>query len=118
MLENLNIEVHTIIINDAVDYEYAELLNLGIDSERRCFFKKIKKGFLLNSYLKEKQISYIIDNRPRNNLLRELITNWIYGGKKKIMMVHSFKLENYFPKSAFGLSFVSKGKDSMCFKRY
>jgi hypothetical protein len=29
MLENLNIEVHTIIINDAVDYEYAgELLNL------------------------------------------------------------------------------------------
>jgi hypothetical protein len=31
MLENLNIEVHTIIIND-VDYEYAgELLNLGID---------------------------------------------------------------------------------------
>jgi hypothetical protein len=23
MLENLNIEVHTIIINDAVDYEYA-----------------------------------------------------------------------------------------------
>jgi hypothetical protein len=39
MLENLNIEVHTIIINDAVDYEYAgELLNLGIDSERRFLF--------------------------------------------------------------------------------
>jgi hypothetical protein len=39
MLENLNIEVHTIIINDAVDYEYAgELLNLGIDSERRFRF--------------------------------------------------------------------------------
>jgi hypothetical protein len=46
------------------------------------FFFKKKKGFLLNSYLKEKQISYIIDNRPRNNLLRELITNWIYGGEK------------------------------------
>jgi glycosyltransferase involved in cell wall biosynthesis len=108
MLENLNIEVHTIIINDAVDYEYAgELLNLGIDSERRFrFFKKIKKGFLLNNYLKEKQISYIIDNRPRNNLLRELITNWIYGGRKKIMMVHSFKLENYFPKSAFWSHFL------------
>jgi hypothetical protein len=40
MLENLNIEVHTIIINDAVDYEYAELLNLGIDSERRFFLRK------------------------------------------------------------------------------
>jgi hypothetical protein len=39
MLENLNIEVHTIIINDAVDYEYAgELLNLGIDSESRFSF--------------------------------------------------------------------------------
>jgi hypothetical protein len=38
MLENLNIEVHTIIINDAVDYEYAGELNLGIDSERRFRF--------------------------------------------------------------------------------
>ena len=39
MLENSNIEVHTIIINDVVDYEYAgELLNLGIDSESRFPF--------------------------------------------------------------------------------
>ena len=108
MLENLNIEVHTIIINDAVDYEYAgELLNLGIDTESRFpFFKKIKKGFLLNRYLKEKQISCIIDNRPRNNLLREIITNWIYGGRKKIVIVHSFKLENYFPKSVFWSQFL------------
>lgn len=108
MLENLNIEVHTIIINDAVDYEYAgELLNLGIDSESRfAFFKKTKKGYLLNRYLKEKQISCVIDNRPRNNLLRELITNWIYGGRKKIVIVHSFKLENYFPKSVFWSQFL------------
>jgi hypothetical protein len=57
MLENLNIEVHTIIINDAVDYEYAgELLNLGIDSERRFRFFKKKKGFLLNSYLRRNRL--------------------------------------------------------------
>jgi hypothetical protein len=29
MLENLNIEVHTIIINDAVDYEYAGVVEFG-----------------------------------------------------------------------------------------
>jgi glycosyltransferase involved in cell wall biosynthesis len=108
MLENLNIEVHTIIINDAVDYEYAgELLNLGIDRKSRFpFYKKIKKGFLLNDYLNEKQISCVIDNRPRNNLLREIITNWIYRGRKKIVIVHSFKLENYFPKSVFWSQFL------------
>lgn len=115
MLGNLNIEVHTIIINNVVDYDYkGELLNLGLDSGSQfAFFKKIKKGFILNDYLKEKQISCIIDNRPRNNLLRELITNWIYGGRKKIVMVHSFKLENYFQKSVFWSQFLYRNADQI-----
>ncbi|NGY35941.1 glycosyltransferase family 4 protein [Flavobacterium sp. XN-5] len=113
MLENLNIEVHNIIINNGIDFEYGgELLNLGIDGESRFpFFKKIKKGFLLNQYLKEKQIDVVIDNRPRNNLARELITNWIYGNRKKIVVVHSFKLNNYFPKSVFWSQFLYRKTD-------
>jgi hypothetical protein len=67
---------------------------MGIDSESRFPFFENKKGISVKQ-LKEKQISYIIDNRPRNNLLRELIVGFTEG-EKKIMMVHSFKLENYF----------------------
>jgi glycosyltransferase involved in cell wall biosynthesis len=108
MLEKLNIEVHSIIVNDSVDYEYAgSLLNLGTAGNSRfSILNKIKKGFLLNRYLKEQQIDCIIDNRSRNNLLREVITNWIYGERKKIVVVHSFKLENYFPKSVFWSRFL------------
>jgi hypothetical protein len=87
---------------------------LGIDSERRFrFFKKIK-GISVKQLFKEKQISYIIDNRPRNNLLRELITIGFTEGEKKIMMVHSFKLENYFQSLHFGLIFVSKAVKIVC----
>lgn len=115
MLENLNIEVHSIVINDDIGYENGgELLNLGIDGDGVFpFFKKIKKGFLLNQYLKEKHIDVVIDNRPRNNLLRELITNWIYGNRKKIVVVHSFKLNNYFPKSVFWSQFLYRKSDKI-----
>ena len=103
MLEKLNIEVHNIIINDVVDYEYAgKLMNLGIESaDSFPFFKKINKGFLLNHYLKKNGINGIIDNRPRNNLPREIIAKWIYGKRKKWYVVHSYNTVTYFPKSVF-----------------
>ncbi|EIA08979.1 glycosyltransferase [Flavobacterium frigoris] len=103
ILENLDVEVHNIIINDHIDYEYAgKLLNLGsLSLGSNSLFKKIKKGFLLHRYLEEKQIDLIIDNRPRNNLARELLTHWIYGNRRLWFVVHSSKLDNYFPKSVF-----------------
>lgn len=103
ILENLDVEVHNIIVNDHVDYEYAgKLLNLGsLSFGSNSLFKKIKKGFLLHRYLEEKQIDLIIDNRPRNNLARELLTHWIYGNRRLWFVVHSSKLDNYFPKSVF-----------------
>lgn len=103
MLEKLNMEVHNIIINDIVDYEYAgKLMNLGIGASGSfSFLKKMNKGLLLNRYLKENEINLIIDNRPRNNLTREIITKWIYGNRRKWFVVHSFKIANYFPKPFF-----------------
>jgi glycosyltransferase involved in cell wall biosynthesis len=110
MLDSLDIEVHSIIINNDVQYDYVgSLYNLGTaDNNRSTFFKKIKKGFLLYHYLKENQINCIIDNRPRNNLLREIFANMIYGSRKKIVVVHSYKLENYFPRSVFWSRFLYK----------
>ena len=115
MLEKLNIEVHSIIINDVIDYEYGgKLLNLEIEcSGSFSFFKKIKKGLLLNSYLKENEINFIIDNRPRNNLTREIITNLIYGNRRKWFVVHSFNTDTYFSKPDFLSKFLYQKADKV-----
>jgi glycosyltransferase involved in cell wall biosynthesis len=115
MLEKLNIEVLNIIINDVVDYEYGgKLVNLGIEcSSPFPFFKKIRKGFLLNNYLKENGINGIIDNRPRNNLIREIITKLIYGDRKKWYVVHSYNKATYFPKSVFFSKLLYQNADKV-----
>lgn len=117
ILDNCDVEVHNVIVNDDVDYEYAgELLNLGSHSlGSNSVFKKIKKGFLLHRYLKDKEIDLIIDNRPRNNLTRELLTHWIYGNRRLWFVVHSSKLNNYFPKSVFWSKFLyQKAEKIIC----
>lgn len=117
ILDNCDVEVHNVIVNDDVDYEYTgELLNLGSHSlGSNSVFKKIKKGFLLHRYLKDKEIDLIIDNRPRNNLTRELLTHWIYGNRRLWFVVHSSKLDNYFPKSVFLSKFLyQKAEKIIC----
>ena len=103
MLEELNFEIHHIAINDGVDFHFnGKLLNLG----KRCdqnisVVKKIKKGILIYQYLKENEINTIIDNRSRNNFVRELIAQWIFGKRKKFAIIHSFQIHSYLPKSIF-----------------
>ena len=115
MLEKLDFEVHNIIINDAVDYEYSgKLLNLGQQCKNHSFlFRKITKGVLLHRYLNENGITNIIDNRPRNHLIREFITKWIYGKRKKQYVVHSYKLDNYFPKTVFWARILYQNTDKI-----
>ncbi|PIF33472.1 glycosyltransferase involved in cell wall biosynthesis [Flavobacterium sp. 9] len=103
MLEDDIVEVHNIIINDVVDYNYSgKLYNIGkLSDSGFSLYKKIKKGFLLHQYLKQNKIQLIIDNRPRNHFLREIISSLIYGNRKKWFVIHSFNLENYFPRPYF-----------------
>ena len=103
ILGDLNFEVHNIVINDRVDYPYAGSLYCleKVALKKITFIKKIKKGVALYQYLKLHNIDCIVDHRPRNNLLRELIANWIYGSKKKFSVVHSSQLDNYFSNSVF-----------------
>ncbi|NHM07018.1 glycosyltransferase family 4 protein [Flavobacterium sp. CYK-4] len=103
MLEDLNYEVHHIIVNDVIDYEFAgQLYNLGAFCPSDSgIFKKLKKGFLLRQYLKQHQIDILIDNRSRNTLPREIFTRWIYARRKKYFITHSFHLKNYLPESVF-----------------
>jgi glycosyltransferase involved in cell wall biosynthesis len=99
VLNDLGYEIHNIVINEEVDYEYCgTLYNLGTVSKKSSFWsRKIAKGFFLNKYLKEKEIDIIIDNRSRNVFLRELMAKWIYGKRSVFYMVHSYNLDNYFP---------------------
>lgn len=100
MLVKLNFDVHNIIINDAIDYEYCgKLVNLGkIDKVISFLPNRINKGVFLNRYLKDNNITHIIDNRTRNNGIRDFVNKIIFGKIKKIYIVHNFKLEKYFPK--------------------
>ena len=57
ILHDLGYEVHSIIINKKVDYDYkGELLNLGSEC-KNAFTKKIGKAFLVKQYL-DKHYNY------------------------------------------------------------
>ncbi|PBJ12154.1 glycosyltransferase [Flavobacterium sp. ACN6] len=103
MLEESGFEVHSIIVNDVVDYSYTgTLFNLEKESSSSSsLFRKWQKGVLLRRYLIQNKIEIVIDSRTRNVLLRELITRFIYRNAKIYYIVHSYNFKNYFPSSVF-----------------
>ena len=115
MLHALGYEVHNIIIDDFVVYEYkGQLLNLGqLCKSHNSVLKKVKKGMMLNEYLKENEIATVIDNRSRPLLVRELFIKWIYGNRKKYFLIHSSKLEMYLPKSVFWSNFLYRNDSKL-----
>lgn len=102
ILSDLGFNVHTVVVNEDVDYEYCGVLyNLGeICNKKSFFYRKIMKGILLNRYLKFHDIDVVIDNRSRNVFLREWIAKWIYGDRKRYYVIHSCNIKNYLPNSA------------------
>jgi len=110
MLENSGYEVHSIIVNNIVDYSYTgTLFDLEKESSNSfSFYRKIKKGFLLRRYLIQNNIEIVVDSRSRNVLLRELITRFIYRNSKIYYIVHSYNFKNYFPTSKFWARLIYK----------
>lgn len=115
MLSDLGFEIHHIIIEDFVDYEFkGKLFNLGkIGAKNSSIVKKFKKGLLLKKYLVDNQIAVIIDNRSRPVFIKEYITKWIYGKRKLYYMIHSSKLEMYLPKAVFLANILYKNSSKM-----
>ena len=107
MLHDLDYEVHHLIILDEVDFDYkGTLVNLGkLFASDRGIFRAVKKGKYIANYLSEQNIQIVIDNRSRPTFIREVFTKWIYGNRKTYFMVHSSKLEMYFP---FGARYLFK----------
>jgi glycosyltransferase involved in cell wall biosynthesis len=103
MLDSLGYEIHNIIINDFVVYDYkGKLINLGaIYPGSKGVFRSLKKGKYIANYLKENNIKIVIDNRSRPTISRELFTKWIYDSAKKYYFFHSANLEMYLTPSVF-----------------
>lgn len=98
MLRDKGHEVHLVILNGEVDYEYSgTLFNLGIfKTETDSLFKRLLRFRKLRRYLKNQQFDFIIDHRPKNEYRREqFYQKYIYKGFRKIYVVHSSKQQEY-----------------------
>jgi len=101
--DKMGIEVHNIIVLDGVTYPYSgKLVNMGLQKDKsNGFANKFKRLQFLRKYLKEKDFDFIIDFRPRNKIIQELIIARFIYKTKTILTVHSFLIDYYMPKSAW-----------------
>ncbi len=98
MLTSQGHDVHLVILNDAVDYEYSgKLFNLGKEKKLHdSGFSRLKRFVKFRKFLKSENFDVIIDHRPKNNYKRELFyTRYIYQKLNTIYVVHSSKQTEY-----------------------
>ncbi len=118
--EEKGIEVHHIIVQDVVTYEYAgTLFNMGkLKDDSNGISNKWYRFQALKNYLKKQQFDFIIDFRVKNKFLQEYyIANFLYTSPY-VMSIRSFDTRYYFPKNnylagaiyknAYGIITVSK----------
>jgi glycosyltransferase involved in cell wall biosynthesis len=97
--EKKGIEVHTIIILDAVTYSYGgKLVNLGkMKNSTNGILNKFNRFLFLKNYLKENEFDFIIDFRFRIKPIQELlVSKWLYK-TNTIFTVHSYLISHYMP---------------------
>lgn len=102
MLEMKGYEVHTVILNNSVDYPYSgKLFNLGeFKTENDSFVKRIFRFRKFRKYLMTENFNFIIDNRNRFSTLKEwYYLNYIYRGFSLIYVIRSSNLDHYLPKN-------------------
>jgi glycosyltransferase involved in cell wall biosynthesis len=100
-LDKIGIEVHNIIVLDAVTFPYSgKLVNMGLQKNKsNGFANKFKRLQFLRKYLKDNNFDFIIDFRPRTKIIQELIIARFIYKAKTILTVHSFLIDYYMPKS-------------------
>ena len=97
--EQNNIEVHNIIVIDAVSYSFAgKLVNLGkLKNSSNGLLNKFHRLRFLNNYLKQNEFDYIIDFRFRIKPIQEfMIAKFLYK-TKVIFSVRSYLIDHYMP---------------------
>lgn len=107
ILSDIGYEVHNIIINDKVDYDFkGELVNLGKKFSDKIFTRPFRKGKFIRDYLIKNNIEIVIDNRSRPFFLREIFTRLIYSDRKKVFIIHSSNLKMYLSSFVFGAKYL------------
>lgn len=104
ILSKLGYELTTVTLSNSIDYPYAgKLHNLGIEKLKKdTFSRRIKRFVKFKKYLNDQGFDFIIDHRPKNNILKEILyKQYIYKGHKTVYVYHTSKRENVvtkFPK--------------------
>ncbi|WP_299111812.1 glycosyltransferase [uncultured Winogradskyella sp.] len=104
ILFDLNFDVHIVSVQDKVDYPYkGKLFNLGeLKTEHNSKISRLKRLKIFKRYLKAQNFDYVIDNRTRIGLLKELIiSKWVYKPNKTIYCVRSYYTDNYINPNRF-----------------
>lgn len=99
MLDSLGYRVYLVILTDEISYDFkGEILNLGKDKlKKNNFLDRLLRFRKFKKFIIEKDFDYIIDNRPKNTPLKELLyLNYIYKDQKLIYVVRNYYLRNYF----------------------
>lgn len=100
-LYSKNIEVHNIIFNDKVEYEYKGFLkNLGKIPDKTKI-NKLQKVYALRNYFRQHQFDFVIDFRCRVNNINELLIFYFGYNCPVIYTVRSGIIEYYIPKNTF-----------------
>lgn len=98
MLVNQGFEVTNVILSDRIDYEYeGEMLNLGkLKNSPDLPWKRFQRFKKLRTFFKEKNFDFIIDNRPRNNWIKEsFYLHYLYKNQHLIYAIHNYMTWNY-----------------------
>lgn len=104
LLSKLGYDVHVVTVKDEIEYDFqGKLFNLGIlKNKNDTVFGRFNRLIVFKKYLKENNFDWVIDNRTRMSWWSEfIISRFIYNPRKTIYVVHSFKIEKYFPKNSF-----------------
>lgn len=123
------IEIHSIIFEDRVEYEFwGELFNLG-KIKHKTIFEKINRYKKLYDYIKKHRFEYIIDLRYRGSLYGEYILSRIIFSKVKyipsirganfpVYFTHNSFIGKRLFKNAYKIVTVSKEMEKQVRKKY
>ena len=98
--EKAGFEVHTILVNSTIDFEYKGNI-LDLSKHKKGFFNRFNRFWILKKYIQNNQLDYLIDFRVRNKPLMEWLLSQFVFNCRYIPTVHSFELDYYFPKNDF-----------------
>lgn len=98
MLSGFGHEVHVVILNNEVDYEYeGSLVNLGVlKDSKNSTWSRLMRFRQLRSYLLSQSFDVVIDHRTKTNYFKECFyDSYIYKGLNRIYVVHSSNQDLY-----------------------